>query len=59
MVHNTEMEVDKMNDILKGMFIVLIILYVLSPIDLMPGPIDDVIVILLGVAATKTNTINE
>ena len=37
----------------KGMLLVLIILYVFSPIDLCPGPIDDIIVILLGVAAQK------
>lgn len=48
-----------MNDLFKGMLIVLIILYVVSPLDFMPGPIDDLIVILLGVAATKKNAINE
>ena len=42
-----------MNGVAKGMLLVLIILYVFSPIDLCPGPIDDIIVILLGVAAQK------
>ena len=42
-----------MNGVVKGMLLVLIILYVISPIDLCPGPIDDIIVILLGVAAQK------
>ena len=38
---------------LKIMLMVLVILYVISPIDAMPGPIDDVIVLLLGFAAKK------
>ena len=42
-----------MNDVSKGMMIILMILYVLSPIDACPGPIDDLIVILIGIAATK------
>jgi uncharacterized membrane protein YkvA (DUF1232 family) len=37
---------------MKGMLIVLVILYVISPIDFVPGPVDDAIVILLGIAAT-------
>ena len=48
-----------MNDFMKGMMVVLVILYVISPIDFMPGPIDDLIVVLLAVAAGKTNTISE
>ena len=42
-----------MNDVAKGMMIILMILYVLSPIDGCPGLIDDLIVILIGIAATK------
>ena len=53
------MEVAVMNNLFKGMLIVLIILYVISPIDCFLGPIDDIIVILLGVAATKRETISE
>jgi len=30
-----------------------VVLYVLSPVDFIPGPIDDVIVILLGHALSK------
>jgi len=48
-----------MNEVMKGMMIVLILLYVVSPLDLAPGPIDDLIVILLAVAASKSNAINE
>ena len=42
-----------MDGVMKGMLIVLVILYVVSPIDACPGPIDDIIVILLGLAAQK------
>ena len=39
-----------MNDVAKGMILVLMLLYIISPVDLMPGPVDDVIVALMGVA---------
>lgn len=43
-----------MNDsVLKGMILVVMILYIVSPIDACPGPIDDIIVLLLGIAARK------
>ena len=42
-----------MDGVMKGMLIVLVILYFISPLDAAPGPIDDVIVILLGIAAQK------
>lgn len=42
-----------MNGVAKGMIIVLMILYILSPVDACPGPIDDIIVLLIGLAATK------
>ena len=41
-----------MNGAAKIILIVLVILYVVSP-DLAPGPIDDIIVILLGYATQK------
>ncbi len=40
-----------MSDVAKGMLLVLVILYVISPIDACPGPIDDIIVMFLGLAA--------
>lgn len=43
-----------MNGVIKGMILVLMILYIVSPIDACPGPIDDIIVLLLGIAATKS-----
>ena len=42
-----------MDGVVKGMLLLLIILYVVSPIDAMPGPIDDIIVIFAGLAARK------
>ncbi len=36
------------NEIIKLLLIVFIIVYVLSPIDLAPGPIDDIAVMWLG-----------
>ncbi len=42
-----------MNGVAKGMILVLMILYIVSPIDACPGPIDDIIVLLIGLAVTK------
>jgi uncharacterized membrane protein YkvA (DUF1232 family) len=43
----------KMNNVIKGMLIALILIYAISPVDAFPGPVDDIIVILLGLAAQK------
>lgn len=42
-----------MNGIAKGMILVLVLIYLVSPLDLAPGPIDDLIVLLMGLAARK------
>ncbi len=42
-----------MSDVMKGMILVLMILYIVSPIDACPGPIDDLIVLFIGIAARK------
>ena len=42
-----------MNGVAKGMILVLMILYIVSPIDACPGPIDDIIVLLIGLAVKK------
>ena len=42
-----------MNGVMKGMILVLMILYVVSPIDACPGPIDDLIMLFIGLAAQK------
>ncbi len=38
---------------LKALVLIIVILYVVSPLDACPGPIDDVIVAVLGIAARK------
>ncbi len=42
-----------MDDMLKGIIIVAMLLYIVSPVDFCPGPIDDLIVILISLAANK------
>lgn len=42
-----------MNSIAKGMILVLMIMYIISPVDVCPGPIDDLIVLFIGLAARK------
>ena len=41
-----------MNKTMKTLLIALVLLYVISPVDGMPGPIDDLLVTLLGIAGT-------
>ena len=45
-----------MNGVAKGMLFVLLILYVLSPVDLCPGPIDDIIMMLVYFASNKASS---
>lgn len=42
-----------MNNVMKGIIIMAVIIYIVSPIDIAPGPIDDIIVLLMGIAASK------
>jgi uncharacterized membrane protein YkvA (DUF1232 family) len=42
-----------MGRLLKVLVLVVVAVYVISPVDAAPGPIDDIIVTLLGIAATK------
>lgn len=37
----------------KIIVLIAVIAYIVSPVDLVPGPIDDIIVLLLTVAANK------
>lgn len=37
----------------KVVIVVIMLIYILSPVDVTPGPIDDVLVGLLGIAMTK------
>ncbi|MCQ2495996.1 MAG: DUF1232 domain-containing protein [Lachnospiraceae bacterium] len=38
---------------MKGMLLVLAILYVISPIDACPGPIDDLLVVIMTMASQR------
>lgn len=40
-----------MNQIIKVLLLVFVVLYVISPVDAFPGLIDDLIVILISIAA--------
>lgn len=42
-----------MSDMKRILIIGAILLYIVSPVDLMPGPLDDIIVLLIGIAARK------
>lgn len=46
-----------MNDVMKGMLLVLLLIYVISPVDLCPGPVYDIILLLctIGGRAIKSN----
>ena len=44
------------NGVLKGMLIALAAVYVLSPLDLAPGVVDDLLVVLLSYAANKSRS---
>lgn len=42
-----------MSGFVKGMLFIVMIIYIVSPIDLCPGPIDDLLVLLIGLASQK------
>ena len=42
-----------MSNFWKGFLVALLIVYVISPMDLLPGPIDDVLAIAFALAAAK------
>ena len=42
-----------MNNTLKGILIGLVMLYIVSPMDAAPGPMDDMLVALLGYIGTR------
>lgn len=43
-----------MNDFWRALILVAMIVYLVAPIDGAPGPIDDVIILLIGAAARKS-----
>jgi uncharacterized membrane protein YkvA (DUF1232 family) len=42
-----------MSGAMKGLMLILIALYVISPVDLCPGPIDDLIVLLIAFVSNR------
>lgn len=49
-----------MSGVGKGMILALMVLYIVSPVDACPGPIDDLLVLIIGLAAQKRmNAIQE
>ena len=42
-----------MDGMIKGMLLVLLVLYLASPVDLAPGPIDDILLLLFVFASGK------
>ena len=46
------------NKLVKGLLLGLVALYVVSPVDLAPGPIDDALLILLTMASNKRVQLN-
>ncbi len=48
-------EVNDMANVFKAAIIVFVVIYIISPFDICPGPIDDVIVALMGLAIAKGN----
>ena len=48
-----------MNEFLKVVIVVLMVLYIVSPVDTAPGPIDDIVVLFMGLAVRKGLSIRE
>lgn len=44
-----------MNDSTKMILVIFAILYFISPVDAMPGPIDDIIIVIATMIANKRN----
>ena len=42
-----------MNNAAKAIVLILVLLYIISPLDLSPGPIDDIIVLIMGLGSQK------
>nr|WP_297707772.1 hypothetical protein [uncultured Butyrivibrio sp.] len=42
------------NRFLQGMLFALLLVYVVSPVDFVPGPVDDILAIVLFYAANKS-----
>jgi len=47
-----------MEKIIKAMIILFMVIYIVSPIDVCPGPIDDILVLIISMAATRNKMLN-
>lgn len=45
-----------MSGVLKGMLVILLIIYIVSPLDLCPGPVDDIILLLCAIGGSALNS---
>ena len=45
-----------MSGVLKGMLVILLIIYIVSPLDLCPGPVDDLILLLCAIGGSALNS---
>ena len=42
-----------MNGFWKGFIVAMLIVYVISPVDLIPGPVDDIVLVFLSYVASR------
>ena len=43
---------------MKGLVLVFVILYVISPIDICPGPIDDILLMVMAMGVQRRNAVD-
>ena len=49
-----------MNGFWKGFIVALLIVYVISPVDFIPGPVDDIVLLFLSyVASSRKNLVEK
>ncbi len=48
-----------MNKAFKVFLMVAMIIYIISPLDFVPGPIDDALVLLVGLASNRSQRITQ
>lgn len=48
-----------MEKTIKAMIIIFMVIYVISPLDVCPGPIDDILVMVISMAASKSKMLNQ
>lgn len=45
-----------MSGVLKGMLVILLIIYIVLPLDFCPGPVDDIILLLCAIGGSALNS---